>query len=305
MTDARHTETAIKKAVILVAGLGTRLLPATKSQPKEMLPVGRKPAVQYVVEELASAGIEEVLFVTGRAKRSIEDHFDQDETLINRLMTRGKVELLQEISSNDLGVRFFYTRQSVPLGTADAVLQGREFVGDEPFVVALGDSIIKAKCKSDLLRRMMASHRAHQASVTVAVEAVPREQLGRYGIVRPRGKVGEEFEIADVVEKPSPQEAPSNLALAGRYIFESSIFDSIVRTSPSSDGELQLPDSIRLMINEGHLVRAVCLIGDEKRYDIGNFESYFKAFIDFALEDEQCGDTVIQYLRCKLRQYRS
>ena len=294
----------IKKAVILVAGLGTRLLPATKSQPKEMLPVGRKPAVQYVVEELASAGIEEVLFVTGRAKRSIEDHFDQDELLLSRLMVRGKAELLQDISSDELGVRFFYTRQSVPLGTADAVLQGHKFVGEQPFVVALGDSIIKARFEADLLRRMMASHRAHRASATIAVETVPRELLGQYGVVRPRGRVGGEFEIADVVEKPSTQAAPSNLALAGRYIFEASVFDCIVRTVPSSEGELQLPDSIRIMINEGHVVRAVRLIGDESRYDVGNFESYFKAFIDFALEDEEYGDSIVQYLCQKLQQYR-
>lgn len=294
----------IKKAVILVAGLGTRLLPATKSQPKEMLPVGRKPAVQYIVEELASAGIKEVLFVTGRAKRSIEDHFDQDELLLNRLMARRRAELLQEISSDDLGVRFFYTRQSIPLGTADAVLQACEFVGDQPFVVALGDSIIKAKFKADLLRRMMASHRAHRAGATIAVEVVPRGQLGRYGVVRPLGRAGDEFEITDVVEKPSPQAAPSNLALAGRYIFEPSVFDSIVRTTPSSEGELQLPDSIRMMINEGHVVRAIRLTGDERRYDVGNFESYFKAFIDFALEDEEYGNSIVQYLCQKLQQYK-
>lgn len=295
MTEERAS--VIKKAVVLVAGMGTRLLPATKSQPKEMLPVGRKPTVQYIVEELASAGIKELLFVTGRAKRSIEDHFDHDEGLIKELLSRGKAEVVQEVSCDDLGVRFFYTRQSVPLGTAHAVLQGREFVGDSTFVVALGDSILRASTIPDLLLRMMASHRAHRASATIAVEKLPLEHLSRYGVVRPRGVVGDEFEIADIVEKPSPEAAPSNLALAGRYIFDASIFDAILRTTPSGEGELLLPDSIRLMIDDGHVVRAVRLVGDERRYDIGNFESYFKAFIDFALEDEEYGDIVDRYLR--------
>jgi len=244
-----------------------------------------------------------VLFVTGRAKRSIEDHFNHDDLLSRRLVDKGKPGVLDELLCGDLGVRFFYTRQSIPLGTADAVLQGREFVGDETFVVMLGDSILRGGAKSDLLRRMMSSHSAYGASATIAVERVPREHLVRYGVVRPRGRAADEFEIADVVEKPSPETAPSDLALAGRYIFEPAVFDSIVRTTPSPEGELLLPDTIRMMINEGHVIRAVRLIGDEKRYDIGNFESYFKAFIDFALEDEEYGDSVLQHLRQRLERY--
>jgi UTP--glucose-1-phosphate uridylyltransferase len=290
----------ITKAVVLVAGMGTRLLPATKSQPKEMLPVGRKPAVQYVVEELAHAGIEEVLFVTGRSKRSIEDHFDRDDILIERLVERGRLDVAQELTQEALDLRFFYTRQSVPLGTADAVRKGREFVGDQPFVVALGDSIIKQKAPAKLLQRMLTSHRQHRPSITIAVEKLPREDVVRYGVVTPRGIVDDEFEIVGIVEKPSLETAPSDLALAGRYIFEPVIFEYIERTAPSADGELLLPDSMRLMMNEGLAVRAVRLIGDERRYDIGNFHSYYEAFIDFALEDHEFGEAIGQYLRQKL-----
>jgi len=290
----------IKKAVVLVAGLGTRLLPATKSQPKEMLPIGRKPGVQYVVEELAAAGIEQVLFITGRAKRSIEDHFDQDDALISKLAQMGRLEAAQQVSVEALGVRFFYTRQGVPLGTADAVLQGREFVGDSTFVVALGDSLIKSARPSALLLRMMASHAAHGASATIAVETVPQHRLARYGVVRPLDEASDDFAVADVVEKPEPEDAPSNLALAGRYIFEPTVFDGIARTLPRSSGEFFLPDSMRLMIVDGQIVRAVRLVGDEKRYDIGNFESYFEAFVDFALEDEEFGEGLREHLSHKL-----
>lgn len=291
----------IKKAVILVAGLGTRLLPATKSQPKEMLPVGRKPAVQHIVEELASAGISEILFVTGRHKRSIEDHFDYDDRLISRLAAKGSTDLVATVDGHDIAVRFFYTRQSLPLGTADAIRRAREFTADEAFVVALGDSIIKAQRPGELLLRMIRSHQEHGAVGTIAVEQVRLEDVRSYGIVSPKGTAAEDFEIADVVEKPDREGAPSDLAIAGRYIFDPYIYRAIDCTPTSSDGELQLPESMRVMIREGHMVRAVQLLPDERRYDVGDFERYFKALIDFSFEDPEYGEEIIRYAWQRIR----
>ncbi len=294
----------ITKVVIPVAGLGTRLLPATKSQPKEMLPVGRKPVVQYVVEEMQAAGIEQILFVTGRKKMAIEDHFDADPELVKTLSSGGGYALLEELKYTETDVRFFYTRQSVPLGLGDAVNHAREFANDDHFVVALGDSIIKSDDGSNFTRKMMDLHLREGADCTLAVEEVDPDETYRYGIVKPRA--GQEdrdvFEVEDLVEKPKLGTAPSNLAIAARYVFSPAIFEAIRRTAPDRQGELQLTDSIRLLIQLGHKVQAVRLRPGERRYDIGNFESYFKAFIDFALADEKYGYMIRQYLKRKARE---
>ncbi|MBC7237460.1 MAG: UTP--glucose-1-phosphate uridylyltransferase [Chloroflexi bacterium] len=284
--------------------MGTRLLPATKSQPKEMLPVGRRPVVQYVVEELEEAGLKQILFITGRKKSAIEDHFDPDPELVSTLAAGGGYALLEELRYTETDARFFYTRQSVPKGLGDAVGHGREFVGDEHFVVALGDSIIKSPDGSSLLKIMIKAHLEHGAACTVAVERVAPDEVYRYGIVKPAAgqEDQENFDLEDVVEKPRPDTAPSNLAIAARYVFSPAIFEAIQRTAPDRQGELQLTDSIRLLIQLGHKVRAVCLRPGEQRYDIGNFESYFKAFIDFALADEKYGYLVRQYLKRKARE---
>jgi len=286
----------IKKAVIPVAGAGTRLLPVTKSQPKEMLPVGRKPVVQYVVEEAEAAGLKEVLFVTGRQKTSIADHFDRDVELIRRLTQSGKSEILEELVFEEMGLSYYYVRQSEPKGLANAVYHAKDFVGDENFVVALGDTIIKGKDGGELLQRMIKSHLKNKAACTIAVEEVPLEYIYRYGAVKPKGKVSEDFPIDDLVEKPMPQEAPSNLAIAARYVLSPVIFDCIKRTVPDEHGELWLTDSIRILLNQGLKVYCVKLKEDQSRYDIGNFESYFKAFVDFAIEDEKYGYTLRQHL---------
>ena len=297
-------EKTIVKGVIPVAGMGTRLLPATKSQPKEMLPVGRRPVVQYVVEELQGAGLDQLLFVTGRKKTAIEDHFDPDPELVRTLSTGGGYALLEELAFTETDTRFFYTRQSTPRGLGDAVNHAREFVGDEHFVVALGDSIIQDHDDSAYLRALMEAHIAADAACTVAVEEVAREDIYRYGVVKPAGEITSgAFEVADLVEKPRVEAAPSNLAIAARYAFSPAIFDALARTAPDRNGELQLTDAIKLLLQLGHRVIAVPLRPGERRYDIGNFESYFLAFIDFALADEKYGYMVRQYLKRKAREF--
>jgi UTP--glucose-1-phosphate uridylyltransferase len=296
---------SIIKAVVPVAGMGTRLLPATKSQPKEMLPVGRRPVVQYVVEEIESAGLHQILFVTGRKKTAIEDHFDPDPELVRLLSGAGGYGLLEEIKYTETDARFFYTRQSTPLGLGDAVNHAREFTGDEHFVVALGDSIIKSRDGSNMMREMVINHLRSGAACTVAVEEVAADEVHRYGIVKPKAGVAPvaDFEIEDLVEKPRPDASPSNLAIAARYVFSPAIYEAIRRTAPDRNGELQLTDSIRLLMHMGHKVRAFRLQNGDRRYDIGNFESYFKAFIDFAVADEKYGYMVRQYLKRKAREF--
>lgn len=287
----------VRKAVIPVAGPGTRLLPATKSQPKEMLPVGRKPTVQYVVEEMAQAGISQILFVTGRKKTSIEDHFDRDPELERRLADSGD-ELASELDTTS-GLKFFYTRQSVQAGNADAVRQAEQFVGDEPFVVAFGDTIIRSEGRQTLLQRLIQAHLQNGAACTLSVEEVSPEDVHRYGVVRPApgaDTTGGPFPIADAVEKPDQASAPSNLVIAPRYVFNRAIFDAIAATLPGRGGELWLTDSIRILIRQGLPVQALRLLPQERRYDIGTFETYFKAFIDFAVADEKYGYMIRQYL---------
>jgi len=303
MRDMAETR-AVVKAVVPVAGMGTRLLPATKSQPKEMLPVGRRPVVQYVVEELQAAGLAQILFVTGRKKSAIEDHFDPDPDLVRMLSAGGGYALLEELAFTETDTSFFYTRQSSPRGLADAVGRAREFVGDSHFVVALGDSIIMSKDGASFLREMVRVHVASGAACTIAVEEVAPDEVFRYGIVKPKAGVeaGLDFDLDDLVEKPRPEVAPTNLAIAARYIFSPAVFDAIERTAPDRNGELQLTDSIRLLIQLGYPVRAMRLRPGEQRYDIGNFESYFKAFVDFAVADEKYGYLLRQYLKRKVRE---
>lgn len=287
---------SIRNAVIPVAGLGTRLLPATKSQPKEMLPVGKKPIVQYIIEELSVCGIERALFVTGRGKSSIEDHFDDDPDLIRTLRETGKEDLLEELEYERMGVHFLYTRQRRQRGLGDAVLCAEHFAGSEPFVVALGDSIIGRHKPSLIVQRLIAAFEAHEASCAIAVEEVPMEQVSMYGVVKPATDT-EVFEITDLVEKPKREDAPSNWAIAGRYVFAPSLFSAIQRTDFDHRGELQLTDAIRLMLQEGKRVVGVRLPREEKRYDIGNFESYFETFVEFALTDPVFGPRLREHVK--------
>jgi UTP--glucose-1-phosphate uridylyltransferase len=257
------------------------LLPATRSQPKEMLPVARKPVVEYVVDELAANGIEQILFVTGRNKTSIEDHFD----------------FAAESAPN---TKFFYTRQGSPRGLGDAVLSGEHFAGDSPFVVALGDSILGLHAQSKAVSRMIEVFEQNAAACVVAVEEVPLAETGQYGIVDPAEAGTHAVRVAHLVEKPGPEKAPSRLAIAGRYIFSPRIFDEIRRVEVDKRGEIQLTDAIERMCSAGLRVYAVVLTAEERRYDVGNFASYFEAFVEFAMADPVHGAELMEMLKKKL-----
>ena len=284
-------------AVVPVAGHGTRLLPLTKSQPKEMLSVGRKPVVQYVVEELALSGIRRLLFITSHGKASIEQHFDIDETLIQRLRETGREAQLEDLDFERRDMEYFYTRQRRQLGLGHAVMCARPLVGDQPLVVALGDSIIGLNAQSDIVGRMVEQFESQKADVVVAFEEVPTPEVVHYGIAQPRGNAGDVFELADLVEKPSVEDAPSNLAVAARYVFSPVIFDALSETKPGKGGEIQLTDAIRQLLQQGCKGIGMKLPANEPRYDIGNFESYFRTFLEFAMADEQYGSTVRDHLR--------
>ncbi len=283
---------AITKAVIPVAGLGTRLLPATKSQPKEMLPIGRKPIVQLVVEEIARAGLENILFVTGRKKRSIEDHFDFCP------------ELGDEHYESDMPgtLSYFYIRQNNQRGLGDAISYAEKFVGSDTFAVALGDTVIQGGSHSSLLKRMTDVHTREQADATVAFMEVGEDVVRKYGIAKPKKRAGSTFEVAKLIEKPNLAEAPSNLAITARYVFTPAIFDALRKTPPGARGELEITDAMNTLIKMGHKVVGVKLRKNEIRYDVGSFESYFKAFLDFALEDIEYGYMVRQNIRTKLHE---
>ncbi len=276
----------IPMAVVPVAGLGTRLLPATKSQPKEMLPVAKKPVVQYVVEELEGNGVREVLFITGRNKTSIEDHFDSAHELNRTLQSGGKKDLLAELEFEQMPIQFFFTRQREQKGLGDAISCGHFFTRDAPFVVALGDSIIGLHGQSRVVCRMMEAFDSEKADCVIAVEEVPLETVFSYGVVAPGKEIGDGgFVIDDLVEKPAPAEAPSNLAIAARYVFSGKIYPALAKTPPGKGGEIQLTDAIRILLKEGGKILGMRLGAGEKRYDIGNFESYFEAFIEFAIAE--------------------
>lgn len=279
----------IQSAIIPVAGQGRRLLPATKSQPKEMLPVGRKPIVQYVVEELAANGIRQMLFVTGRNKTSIENHFDSDPELTRVLIESNRRELLGELEFDDLGANFFYTRQRAPRGLGDAVLCGENFAGRQPVVVALGDSILGLNARSKAVSRMIELFEAKRASCVIAAEEVPRDQVRHYGIMEIVEEADGALRVTRVVEKPPIDQAPSNLAIAGRYAFSPLIFQMIRHVKPDARDEIQLTDAIQMLCERGERVLALKLRPDERRYDIGNFPSYFQTFVEFALADPAYG----------------
>ncbi|HUT94768.1 MAG TPA: UTP--glucose-1-phosphate uridylyltransferase [Thermoguttaceae bacterium] len=283
-------------AVVPVAGRGTRLLPLTKSQPKEMLPVGRKPVVQYVVEELARCGVGRLLFVTGPGKTAIENHFDIDAELIASLRETGKEELLAELAFEREDLEYFYTRQRRQLGLGHAVLCAQPVVGREAFVVALGDSIIGLNAESRVVRLMIDEFERRGAAAVIAFEEVRREDVSQYGIAKPRGAVDDVFELEDLIEKPDVAEAPSNLAVAARYVLSSQVFDYLKMTPPGKGDEIQLTDAIRMMIRDGAKAFGVRLPAGERRFDIGNFESYFRAFAEFALADPDYGPALRSYV---------
>jgi UTP--glucose-1-phosphate uridylyltransferase len=288
---------SIDIAVVPVAGHGTRLLPATKSQPKEMLSVGRKPVVQYVVEELGLSGIRRLLFITSHGKASIEQHFDIDETLTSYLRETGREEQLQDLDFERHEMEYFYTRQRRQLGLGHAVLCAKSLIGKQPFVVALGDSIIGLHAKSDIVGRMIEQFEKTNADLVVAFEEVPAEEVIHYGIAKPRIEAGDVFELEDVIEKPAQSEAPSNLAVAARYVFSPAIFEALEETAPGKGGEIQLTDAIRLLLKQGCRGLGIRLGPGERRFDIGNFDSYFRTFAEFALRDPRYGAKLREFVR--------
>jgi UTP--glucose-1-phosphate uridylyltransferase len=294
---------SITKVVIPVAGDGTRMLPVSKSLPKEMLPVGRKPAVQYVVEEAIAAGLRQVLFITGRMKSAVADYFDIDVELERKLAEAGKRDLLEDMAFHEANVTFMYVRQSAPRGLADAVATARDFVGNDPFVLCLGDTMVASEENGQLLRRLIESHQRHGSDATVAVEPVSPEALHHYGVIKVKDESASPLEIVDVVEKPPADQAPSNLTVASRYVFNPDIFEAIDATVPDiHTGALELTESLRVLIRRGKTVHGVRLEEDETRCDVGSFPAYFKAFVDFALEDEKYGYLLRQHLYRKLQQ---
>lgn len=293
----------IKKAVIPVAGLGTRLLPLTKGMPKEMLPVGRKPTIHHVVDELAEAGVNQILFITARHKRTIEDYFDHDADLESRLRDQGKHDLADSIVMPD--IRFMSIRQSKPAGNGDAVLLARDFVGADPAVIAWGDAVIYTPKGRNAVRRMVEVHEQQQAACTIAVEIVPEEKVSRYGIVHPIYASDEAFPIDDLIEKPTLAEAPSRYAVSARYICNPDIMPALEHTPPGRDGELWLVDAIRTLLSEGKKVWCVPIGADGRRYDIGSPRTYWEACADFALNDPEEGGAFRDYLHARLNDYTS
>jgi UTP--glucose-1-phosphate uridylyltransferase len=282
---------SVTKAVIPAAGMGTRFLPATKSQPKEMLPVVDKPSIQYVVEEAVAAGLTDILVITGRGKRAIEDHFDRNFELEHYLEESKKFDLLAEVQVvNDLA-DIHYIRQRDPLGLGHAVNVAREHVGDEPFVVILGDDIMVDN--GELLRSMIAVYDREQASVLALLEVEPNE-ISSYGCAE-CDVVDETLRrVRGVVEKPKPEDAKSNFAVIGRYVFSPGIFDALDRITPGVGGELQLTDAISLLLDSEPVFGRVFTHG---RYDIGRKFDFLRANIELALDREDLGPELAVYLR--------
>lgn len=283
--DRKH----IKKAVIPVAGFGTRFLPATKSMPKEMLPIIDKPVIHYAVEEAVKSGITEIIFITGRGKRALEDYFDHSYELEHQLEKAGKTELLKQIKDISDMADIVYIRQKKALGLGHAVLRAKDLVGDEPFAVLLPDVLINGgtPCTGQLAEAYEETGKS-----VIGVKEVPWDKVSSYGIVSPMG-IKKLFELDDVVEKPSKDEAPSNLSITGRYVFTPKIFEHIEKTEPGKGGEIQLTDAIEALIkDEG----AFALRYDGEDYDTGDKLGFLKATVSYALKHEKLGAEFRKYL---------
>jgi UTP--glucose-1-phosphate uridylyltransferase len=281
----------ITKAVFPAAGLGTRFLPATKASPKEMLALVDKPLIQYVVEEAVASGIEEVVMITGRGKRAIEDHFDVAFELEEDLKSKGKHKLLSEMQRIADLVTFCYIRQKKALGLGHAVLTAKRVVGNEPFAVLLGDDIIDSTVP--VLRQMMDVHKKYPATI-LAIQEVPRSETPQYGIVDAKKVEDGIYLVNDLVEKPSPAAAPSNLAIIGRYILAPEIFTALEQTKPGKGGEIQLTDGLKLLM-EKQPIYAYKFQGI--RYDAGDKLGFLKATVEFGLKNAEFGDAFRTYLK--------
>ncbi len=276
------------KAVIPAAGLGTRFLPATKAQPKEMLPVYNKPTIQYVVEEAVASGIDDILIITGKGKRSIEDHFDRSFELEYSLRNCGKMDYLVEVEAISEMADIYYVRQKKQKGLGDAILCAEKHIGGQPFAVLLGDTITQSS--TPCTRQLIDVHEKYNASA-IAIERVPRDKIERYGIIKGQKVEDSVYKIEDMVEKPRLEDAPSDLAITGRYVLDSEIFHHLDSIPPGVGGEIQLTDAMRRLDDiYGHIF-------DGKMYDIGNNVEWLKSSLEIALGDPEVNDELKEYLK--------
>lgn len=285
----------VRKAVIPAAGFGTRVLPATKALPKEMLTIVDKPSLQYIVEELVQAGITDILIITGRNKNSIEDHFDYSFELEETLKSKAKYDLLDKVQHISSMANIYYVRQKHPKGLGHAILKAKNFVGDDPFVIALGDDIVYSD-KLNATEQLIKVYEQYGKSI-LGCQEVQKKDVSKYGIVSPIKDLGHNtFEINNFVEKPDEDLAPSNMACLGRYILSPKIFNYLEKTPIGKSGEIQLTDGILLMLRDGETILAHNFYG--KRYDIGNKIGLLVANIEFGLRNEETKDDLEQYLKC-------
>lgn len=283
----------VKKAIIPAAGLGTRFLPATKAQPKEMLPIVDKPTIQYIIEEAVESGIEDIIIVSGRNKRAIEDHFDKSFELEETLEEKKKMSLLKEIRAISEMANIHYIRQKEPKGLGHAIWCARKFIGNEPFAVLLGDDIVQSE--KPCLKQLMDVFNRYHSSV-VGVQEVADEDVSKYGVIAPKGQPIEPnvINVETLIEKPKLEEAPSNFAIMGRYVLRPEIFDILDNQKPGAGGEIQLTDAIK-RLNESQAVLAYNF--DGVRYDVGDKFGFVKATVDFALQREDLRADVLAYLQ--------
>ncbi|WP_210124193.1 UTP--glucose-1-phosphate uridylyltransferase GalU [Staphylococcus sp. GDK8D64P] len=281
----------IKKAIIPAAGLGTRFLPATKAMPKEMLPILDKPTIQYIVEEAARAGIEDIIIVTGKHKRAIEDHFDNQKELEMILEEKGKTDLLEKVNYSTELANIFYVRQKEQKGLGHAIYSARQFIGDEPFAVLLGDDIVEST--QPAIKQLMNTYEETGKSV-IGVQEVDENDTHRYGIIDPLSKSGRQYEVNQFVEKPKQGTAPSNLAIMGRYVLTPDIFEYLANQGKGAGGEIQLTDAIERMNKESQ-VYAYDFEGE--RYDVGEKLGFVKTTIEFALKDQEMKVTLTQFIK--------
>jgi UTP--glucose-1-phosphate uridylyltransferase len=280
----------VRKAIIPAAGLGTRFLPATKAMPKEMLPIVDKPTIQYIVEEAIASGIEDIIIVTGKGKRAIEDHFDYAHELEQNLMDKGKFELLEKVRYSTNLADIHYIRQKEPKGLGHAVWCARNFIGDEPFAVLLGDDIVQSE--TPCLKQLINQYEETLSSV-IGVQSVPDLDTHRYGIVEPSFQDGRRYQVENFVEKPAPGTAPSNLAIMGRYILTPEIFMFLDQQEKGAGGEIQLTDAIQKL---NQIQRVFAYDFEGKRYDVGEKIGFVKTTVEFALKDESLRNDMISFL---------
>lgn len=280
----------VKKAIIPAAGLGTRFLPATKAQPKEMLPIVDKPTIQYIIEEAVASGIEEILIITGRNKRAIEDHFDKSIELENQLEAKGKKELLNMVTDISNLVDIYYVRQKEPKGLGHAINCARTFVGDEPFAVMLGDDVVDSNVPC--LKQLIDCFNEYKTSI-LGVQEVPANDVSKYGIVKGMHIEDRVYKVKDLIEKPKVEEAPSNVAILGRYIITPQIFKILDETKPGKSGEIQLTDALRTLIKQ-EAMYAYDFEG--RRYDVGDKLGFLQATVEFALKREELKEEFMKYL---------